>query len=106
MLAERRGNLFFIPVSHQEANAAIDDKKDKIELWHRRFGHLNFRDLHAMKRNLDVIGMDFPDSETISDCKICLAAKLPRQPFTKRINRSSEKLRIIHTDLCGPIRST
>lgn len=77
MFAERRGNLFFIKVSHQEANAATDVKNKKIELWHRRFDHLNFRDLHAMKKNLDVTGLDFPDSETVSDCKICLAAKSP-----------------------------
>lgn len=60
----------------------------------------------AMKKNLDVTGLDFPDSETVSDCKICLAAKLPRQPFAKRIGRSFEKLQIIHTDLCRPMRTT
>lgn len=59
-----------------------------------------------MKNNLDVIGMDFKDSNSSSNCKTCLAAKLPRQPFPKRENRSTELLQIIHTDLCGPMRTT
>ncbi|KMQ88628.1 retrovirus-related pol polyprotein from transposon tnt 1-94 [Lasius niger] len=105
MFAERQGNLFYIQEHQQEAYATVN-KKNKVELWHGRFGHLNFRDLHTMKKNLDVIGMDFKDLNTTPDCKTCLTAKSPRQPFPKRENRSSEKLQIIHTDLCGPMRTT
>lgn len=105
MTAIRRGNLFYVPNHQQEAYAATCDKNDKVELWHRRFDHI-FRDLRMMKKNFDVTDMDFDDLDTTPDCKTCLAAKSSRQLFPKRENRSSEKLQNIHTDLCGPMRTT
>lgn len=106
MLAERQGNLFYVQECQQEACNVVSNKCNRVELWHRRFGHLNFRDLHTMKKNLDVMGMDFKDFDATPDCTACLTAKLPRQPFSRSENRSSEKLQIIYTDLCGPMRTT
>jgi len=106
MIAERHGDLFYVRESCQEANAVTDTKPSKVELWHGRFGHINFRDLHNMKRKASVEGMDFSIVNIPPDCKICIAAKLPRLPFPKVASRSSRKLEIIHTDLCGPMRTT
>lgn len=87
MFAERRGDLFYVRENNQEVNIAIDTKRDKVELWHGRFGHLNFRDLYTMKKNLNVTGMDFSDFKIAPDCKTCLAAKLSRISFLKKANR-------------------
>jgi len=83
MIAERHGDLFYVRESCQEANAVTDTKPSKVELWHRRFGHINFQALHDMKRKASVEGMDFSIVNTPPDCKTCIAAKLPRLPFLK-----------------------
>lgn len=38
-------------------------------------------------------------------CKVCLAGKLTSSPFHTRADRFSEILGIVHTDLCGPMRT-
>lgn len=58
-----------------------------------------------MKRDRIVIGIDFEEVDRIRNCKVCFATKLPRQFFLTRINKSSAKLRIIYTDICGPMRT-
>jgi len=58
-----------------------------------------------MKKNLTIIGMNVKEIDQIRNCKVCLAAKLPRQPFSTRASKSSEKLQIVYTDVCGPIRT-
>lgn len=87
--------------SHQEANAAVNIRSNEDELWHRRFGHLNYGDLRAMKKNHNVIGTDFKEIDQIRNCKVCkvcLAAKLPRQPFPTRIGHMEFP---IHSVLMG-----
>jgi hypothetical protein len=44
--------------------------------------------------------MDFDSSDT---CELCLLGKMTRTPFTKIVERASDLLGIIHTDVCGPI---
>lgn len=40
--------------------------------------------------------------EHITRCKACLLGKQTRLPFKKSTWRATEKLQLIHTDLCGP----
>lgn len=40
--------------------------------------------------------------ENLSSCKACLFGKQIRLPFKKSTWRVTEKLQLIHTDLCGP----
>lgn len=40
--------------------------------------------------------------EQITRCKVCLLGKQTRLPFKKSTWRATEKLQLIHIDLCGP----
>jgi hypothetical protein len=47
----------------------------------------------------------FNNANIPSCCDTCLAGKFTSLPFAIRRNRASEVLDIIHTDLCGPMRT-
>ena len=71
------------------------------ELWHRRFGHLNYRALPSLPDM--VTGM--PPIKLIHDgvCKGCALGKNVRKPYSSSSRRSKGILDLIHSNLCGPM---
>ena len=53
-----------------------------------------------------VIGLNFPTGEKISFCEGCVEGKMHRTPF-KSVGdiRSTRKLQLVHSDVCGPKRT-
>jgi transposase InsO family protein len=76
---------------------------DSSWTWHERLGHQNFGALRAMSRNDMVRGL--PEiGHTDQLCDACLAGKQRRAPFPQVAKfRATERLELIHADLCGPI---
>lgn len=70
--------------------------------WHRRFGHLNLKDLNKMKNGL----FDCLDCKDIiiqgGFYKVCCEGRQTRLPFGKG-SRATSALDVIHADLCGPM---
>lgn len=79
------------------------EDEDLGELWHKRFGHLNNQSLQLMKKKELVKGLpELKGAEKI--CTVCNIGKQQRVKFPKKGKwRASEKLELIHADLCGPI---
>ena len=71
-------------------------------LWHKRLAHLNFRSMKLLRNGM-VSGVDFGESNCSKPCEECILGKQPSLPFTKPGTRATEKLAIVHTDLCGPM---
>ena len=69
---------------------------ESCELWHSRLEHVNYRSMYKMT-NL-VLLPKFGINKT-RKCEICVESKFARKPF-KSIERSSELLELVHTDLC------
>ena len=85
-------------------NHNIDAKRCKVNndsatyLWHCRFGHIGVK---RMKK-LHVDGLlESLDYESFDVCKPCLLGKMAKTPFFKKMERASDLLEIIHTDVCG-----
>lgn len=77
----------------------------KIErLWHKRFGHLNFKDLHLLTKKNIVQGL--PQVNIPSEvCDKCLECKQTEGTFNRFVpTRAIEKLGIIHSYVCGPMQ--
>lgn len=78
-----------------------------LELWHRRFGHLNAKSLAKMIRSDMVVGMSVKNGEpdkSVVICESCVIGKQSRKPFvTREERRSSRVLELVHSDVCGPI---
>jgi hypothetical protein len=106
MIADRDGDLFYLRENHQKACAtSVTMACDIFNNWHRRFGHLNFKDLEVMMKENLVAGAKLKGAvSTKNPCKICISGKFATAPFPRRPNRSSNLLDIVHTDVCGPMR--
>ena len=69
-------------------------------MWHHRLGHIGvkrMKKLHAdgLLESLDYVSLDA--------CEPCLLGKMTKTPFSGTIERATDLLEIIHTDVCGPM---
>lgn len=75
------------------------------ELWHRRYGHLNNKGLRCLAEKELVVGIP-KLSQEIEEviCDICMRGKQNREIIPKKSEwKSSRRLQLVHTDICGPI---
>ena len=110
--ATRDKNLFRLDClairGNEKANAAKLEHGGVLALWHRRLGHLNLPSVQNLETL--VTGMDL-NKEALNPphpvCKGCIEGKQHRIPFPKEGGtRSSEILGLVHTDVCGPMKTT
>ena len=83
----------------------LSDEVSRDEwIWHYRFGHLNFRDLYELKRQEMVTGL--PQISIPTElCEDCVESKQHRNTFNQKVeSKSTDKLEIIYTDVCGPMQ--
>lgn len=82
------------------ANLAVSN-----EIWHRRFGHLNYKDLRTMQEGA-VDGLNVDEKHVDSNiCEVCLEGKQSRLPFNNKGHRASGLLELVHADICGPMET-
>ena len=83
----------------------IDAKRCKVNndsathLWHYRLGHIGVK---RMKLHKD----GFSESlgyESFDACEPCLLGKMTKTPFSRTMERATDLLEIIHTDVYGPM---
>ncbi len=74
-------------------------------LWHERLGHLNMVSLKELDAMVD--GMNLKEVPLHRICEGCVKGKHQRTSFPKDgATRVSQLLEIVHTDVCGPVRTT
>ena len=64
-------------------------------LWHYRLGHIGVK---RMKK-LHADGF----LESLDACEPCLMGKMTKTPFSRTMERATDLLEIIDTDVCGPM---
>ncbi|GJU87370.1 retrotransposon protein, putative, ty1-copia subclass [Tanacetum coccineum] len=76
---------------------------DSTFLWHCRLGHINKKYIKKLQHDglLESI-----DEESFDVCVSCLSGKMATKHFTHASERASDLLGIIHSDVCGPFRTT
>ena len=84
----------------------IEAKRCKVNndsatyLWHCRLGHIGVK---RMKK-LHVDGLlESLDYESLDACEPCLMGKMTKTLFSGTMERATDLLEIIHTDVCGPM---
>ncbi|CAL1403009.1 unnamed protein product [Linum trigynum] len=76
--------------------------ESQVSLWHRRFGHISPQSLQQLQKEL-VQGLPQLQGNT-GVCSTCLTGKQHRNSFPKKSQwRASQKLQLIHADLCDPV---
>ena len=85
---------------------SVNTKRCKVDndsptyLWHCRLGHIGIK---RMKK-LHVDGLlESLDYESFDTCEPCLMGKMTKTPFSGTMERATNLLEIIHTDVCGPM---
>lgn len=107
---ERKDGLYVLREKEQNIGACLteeyktDTDDNSIQVWHRRMGHLNIKDLLECNRNGRVRGMCLKYHDSNYECDTCLHGKMSKIPFPKLSERNSSLLEIIHSDVCGPMR--
>ncbi|GJU16177.1 retrovirus-related pol polyprotein from transposon TNT 1-94 [Tanacetum coccineum] len=74
-------------------------------LWHQRLSHLNFDSINLLSKKDIVNGL--PNLKYAKDqlCSSCELSKAKRSTFkTKTVPSSKGRLKLLHMDLCGPMR--
>lgn len=77
---------------------------NKIWLWHRRMGHINFDSL--VKINSTDVVRDLPKitKHINAICKECQFGKKTKKSFKTKEYSTIGPLELVHTDLCGPTK--
>ena len=78
-----------------------------FKLWHRRLDHLNVKDVHTLQNMISGINLgkfSCPTSSLL--CEVCIEGNQHRATLLNEGGRRVTKpLEIIHSDVCGPIRT-
>jgi len=97
------GSLYHLDVidGREVANTAVTDSNEV--LWHRRYGHVGFRNLAA---NQMVDGFDYQKSSDSKFCEPCIDGKHHTSAFPSTGGkRVTEILELIHSDVCGKLEA-
>ncbi|GJU54538.1 putative ribonuclease H-like domain-containing protein [Tanacetum coccineum] len=81
------------------AKATIDESN----LWHRRLGHINFKNMNKLVRGNLVRGLPSKIFENDHSCVACQKGKQHKASYkAKLVNSISKPLHMLHMDLFGP----
>ena len=84
----------------------IEAKRCKVNndsatyLWHCRLGHIGVKRMKKLHADGLLESLDY---ESFDTCKPCLMGKMTKTPFSGTMERATDLLEIIHTDVCGPM---
>ena len=87
-------------------NHNIEAKRCKVNndsatyLWHCRLGHICVK--RTKKLHADGL-LESLDYESLDACEPCLMGKMTKTPFSGTMERATDLLEVIHTDVCGPM---
>lgn len=107
--AKMCGNLYVYKSEDTQLygmSASEVDNNNNYQKWHERYGHLNIKSLKCLSQNNLVRGMEIKKFPNSASCATCFKGKISVLPFAKNNSiRSSAVLELIHSDICGPMRT-
>jgi len=98
--------LFRLQTTKIEASARIASAAVYVHRWHRRLGHRDPKAIkHLVKEEL-ATGIKITSCSDDTVCEHCIKGKLAEMKFTESKQREKEPMRLVHSDLCGPMQTT
>lgn len=97
----------FTPIDSQTPQKCLDHVivDDKSQIWHLRYGHLNFACLKSLVPNAIVYGLP-KVQERKHVCVRCAMRKNSRSSFAKdQAWKAFNLLQLVHSDICGPMQT-
>ncbi|GJY71992.1 retrotransposon protein, putative, ty1-copia subclass [Tanacetum coccineum] len=93
-----------VPNSNSIYNVSTKRAKrnlDSTYLWHCRLAHISKKRIEKLQQEGILRSTD---DESFDQCVSCLSGKMTKKSFPHRLERATDLLGIIHTDVCGPLR--
>src|SRR5512141_3319102 len=87
-------------------NHNIETKRCKVNndsatyLWHCCLGHIGVKRMKKLHADGLLESLDY---ESFDACEPCLMGKITKTPFSRTMERATDLLEIIHTDVCSPM---
>ena len=84
----------------------IDAKRCKVDndsatyLWHCRLGDIGIKRMKKLHADELLESLDY---ESLDACEPCLMGNMTKTPFSGTMERATDLLEIIHTDVCDPM---
>ena len=69
-------------------------------LWHCRLVHIGVKRMKKLHADGILESLDY---ESFDACEPCLLGKMTKTPFSGTMERATDLLEIIHTDVCDPM---
>ena len=89
-----------IDIHNIEAKRCKVNNDSATYLWHCHLGHIGVKCMKKLHANGILESLDY---ESFDACKPCLMGKMTKTPFSGTMERATDLLEIIHTDVCGPM---
>ena len=74
------------------------DNDSATYLRHCRLGHIGVKRMKKLHADGILESLDY---ESLDACEPCLMGKMTKTPFSGTMERATDLLEIIHTDVCG-----
>jgi hypothetical protein len=105
--APKKNGLFLLNIDSSNKHIHnVNDKRIKLNddiaayMWHCRLGHIRVKCTKKLHYDGLLESLDYESFET---CEPCLMGKMTRTPFSCTMERATDLLEIIHTDVCSPM---
>ena len=87
-------------IHNVEAKRCRVDNDSTTYLWHCHLGYIGVK--RMKKLHADGLSESL-DYESLGACEPCLMGKMTKTSFSGTMERATDLLEIIHTDVCGPM---
>ena len=92
------------PIENLHVSTGPQERREPLDLWHQRLGHLNIQYIRDIAGKYLVIEVKIPKTGKISFCEGCVEGKMQRATFRSVGEiRSQRRLELIHSDVCVPM---
>ena len=99
--------LFLLNLDRSDTHIQnIDARRCKVgndsatNLWHYHLGHIGLKRMKKLHADGLLESLYY---ESFDTCEPCLMGKMTKTPFSGRMERATDVLEIIHTDVRGPM---
>ena len=83
-----------------DAKRYIVDYDSATYLWNCRLGHIGVTRMKKLHADELLESLDY---ESFDTCEPCLMGEMTKIPFSETMERATDLLEIIHTNVCGPM---
>jgi hypothetical protein len=105
--APEKNGLFLLNLDSNETHIySVNAKRIKLNddiaayMWHCRLGHIGVKRMKKLHSDRLLESLDYKSFDT---CEACLMGKMTRTSFSGSMEWVTDLLKIIHTDVCGPM---